>query len=213
MRYRVFMMLIANAAAAQAATARDHVAAGPEKRARALQIEPRRLYLESHLLPFVADVQIARAVILPPSERIAVHLDLFRENDPGVSDRMQLHVRANTLWPVARIRASSGDVTHVSLLADRRGRVKTEYRNERTHESQLIAGQHGVTLDRAENTQRGMELHGRAWHVAGGTRAFSALVRRADVGYTFDLGKVGGHYLRLDVKGPLLTGLSAVSEG
>lgn len=213
MRYRVFMMLIANAAAAQAAASRQPTTAGPEKRARELQIEPRRLHLESHLLPFVADVQIARAVILPPSERIAVHLDLFRESDPGVSDPMQLHVRANTLWPVARIRAASGDVTHVSLLADRRGRVKTEYRNERTHESQLIAGQHGVTLDRAEHTQRGVELHGRAWHVAGRARAFSALVRREDIGYTFDLGKVGGHYLRLDVRGPLLTGLSAVSEG
>lgn len=212
MRYRVFMMLVANAAAAQAATPRDPFSPGPEKRARALQVEPKRLFVEPRLLPFVTDVQIVRAVMLPPSERIAVHLELFRELEPNAFDPLTLHVRANVLWPVARIRAASGDVTQVSLLADRRGRVKTEYRNERSHESRLIAGQHGVTVDRVEQTLRGVELHGRAWHVAGDARAFSALVRRADVGYTFDLGKLGGHYLRLDVKGPLLTGLSAVSE-
>lgn len=225
MRYRVFMMLLANGVAgheaqpssAQAATDTDGQL-GPERRVRALQLDPKRIHIEQRLLPFVADVSVLRASVLPPSDRIAVHLQLFHEQDPATTIDQLLHVRANTLWPVARMRNAAGQVTQVSLLADRRGRVKTEYRAEGTNVSQLIAAQHAVTLDRAERTARGVELHGRAWHLlsradASSARAFSALVRRDDIGYTFDLGKVGGHWLRVDVRGERLTGLSAVSAG
>ena len=173
--------------------------------------------MEPHLLPIVTDVNIVHASVLPPSERIAVHLELYGQDNPASITTQRLHVRAGTLWPVARIASSQGAtkgaMTQVSLLADRKGRVKVEYRNESTQESMIVAGQHGVTIDRTESTARGLELHGRAWHIAGGGRAFSALVRRNDVGYTFDLGKVGGHWIRLDVLGSTLTGLSAVSEG
>ena len=214
MRYRVFLMLVANSVAAKAATSfPGRSVVGPERRARALQIEPRRLHVEPHLLPIVADVNILHASVLPPSERIAVHLELYDRDDAASITTQCLHVRAGTLWPVARIASAKGAMTQVSLLADRRGRVKVEYRNESTQESMIVAGQHGVTIDRTESTARGLELHGRAWHIAGGGRAFSALVRRSDVGYTFDLGKVGGHWIRLDVLGSTLTGLSAVSEG
>lgn len=208
-------MLVANSVAAQAAAPAfaGKAVVGPERRARALQVEPRRLYIEPHLLPLVADVNIVHASVLPPSERIAVHLELYGQDNPASITTQRLHVRAGTLWPVARIPSAKGAMTQVSLLADRRGRVKVEYRNESTQESMIVAGQHGVMLDRTESTTRGLELHGRAWHIAGGARAFSALVKRSDVGYTFDLGKIGGHWMRLDVRGSTLTGLSAVSEG
>ena len=208
-------MLVANSVAAQAAAPAlaGNAAVGPERRARSLQIEPRRLHVEPHLLPVVADVNIVHASVLPPSERIAVHLELYGQDNPASITAQCLHVRAGMLWPVARIQSAQGAMTQVSVLADRRGRVKVEYRNESTQESMIVAGQHGVTLDRTESTTRGLELHGRAWHIGGGARAFSALVKRSDVGYTFDLGKVGGHWIRLDVLGSTITGLSAVSEG
>ncbi len=221
MRYRVFLMLVANSVAAHEAPALAHgKASGPERRARALQIDPKRLYIEPSLLPFVADVAVIRASVLPPSDRIAVHLALYTENDPGSTVEQTLHLRANTLWPVARLRAAGGAITQVSVIADRRGRVRREYRTEMPSPiaaeaagGALFAGQHGVVVDRAATTPRGIEIHGRAWHVGGDGRAFSALVRRTDVGYTFDLGKLAGHWLRVELQGSRLLGLSAVSEG
>jgi hypothetical protein len=124
-----------------------------------------------------------------------------------------LHLRANTLWPVARIRRADGETTLVSVITDKRGRVRREYRAvEPSDGATLFAGQHGVVLDRSEETRRGLEVHGRAWHVGGDGRAFSALVHRKDIGYTFDLGKLAGHWLRIDLQGGQLRGLSAVSE-
>lgn len=150
--------------------------------------------------------------MFPPSQRIAVHMELYTEHDPGSAYGHLLHVRAQTLWPVARIRTAVG-MTQVSVVADKRGRVKTEYRTEALAADQLLAGQHGVVVERTEVTARGTELHGRAWRLHGGSRAFSALVRRDDVGYTFDLGRLGDSWLRLDVRGDKLTGLSALSVG
>jgi hypothetical protein len=214
MRYRVFMMLLANSVTAPAAPALARASgSAQERRVRALQLEPRRLFIEPRLLPYVADVSILRASVLPPSDRIAVHLELYGVQDPASAYAQLLHVRANTLWPVARIAGAGGVVTQVSLLADRRGRVKTEYRVEGSEDGQLVTGQHGVTIDRVETSARGHELHGRAWHRTRGARAFSAVVRRDDIGYTFDLGKIGGHWLRLDVLGKRLTGFSALTEG
>ena len=181
MRYRVFLMLVANSVASQASA--DPSIAGPERRARALQLEPKRLFIEPALLPLVADVSIIRASVLPPSDRIAVHLAMYAAQDPASSSEQTLHLRANVLWPVARMRAAGGGITQVSLIADRRGRVRTEYRTESTGPralapqeggaaslsgTSLFAGQHGVALDRSETTRRGLELHGRAWHVGVG---------------------------------------------
>jgi hypothetical protein len=178
-----------------------------------MQLEPRRTLIDPSLLPFVADVSVLRASVLPPSNRIAVHLQMYSEMDPGAAYDQILHMRANVLWPVAKLRAASGALTVVSVIADRRGRVRREYRVERPGESQLVVGQHGVTLDRVQSTRGGVELQGRAWHRGGAGRAFAAVVHRTDIGYTFDLGKLGGHWLRMDVRGDQLLGLSAISEG
>jgi hypothetical protein len=210
MRYRVFMMLVANSVAAQAGAAK--LPSRPERRVRALQVEPKRSFIDPVLLPFVADVSVLRASLLPPSDRIAVHAQLYSEQDPSAYQDLIVHLRANVLWPVARVRSSSGGITQVSLIADRRGRVRREYRVEQPGTRELTAGPHGVILDRGCATPRGLELHGRAWHASGEGRAFSALVHRTDIGYTLDLGKLGGHWLRLDVRGDELLGLSAVSE-
>jgi hypothetical protein len=227
MRYRVFLMIVANSVAAQVPGRADRGAMGPERKARVLQLDPKRLFVEPNLLPLVADVSVIRASLLPPSDRIAVHLAFYAASDPASSFEQTLHLRANTLWPVARIRGATGLITQVSVVADRRGRVRREYRAEAPSldasalslargldtSGALFAGQHGVVLDRSETTRRGLEVHGRAWHVSGDGRAFSALVHRTDVGYTYDLGKLAGHWLRIDLHGSQLIGLSAVSEG
>jgi len=210
MRYRVFLMLVANSVAAGPPA---EAAANGERRVKPLQLEPRRTFIEPHLLPLVADVSVLRASVLPPSDRIAVHLQLYGVSDPDKPIDQILHMRANVLWPVARMPSPQGGLSIVSLQADRKGRVRREYRVEEPGKSQLTVGHHGVILDSARRSARGIELHGRAWHQGGRGRAFAALVRRADVGYTLDLGKLGGHWLRLDVRGDRLLGLSAVSEG
>ena len=210
MRYSVYLMLVASSLPAPEP---HKMAAGGERKVRPLQLEPRRTFIDLSLLPYVADVSVLRASVLPPSNRIAVHLKMYSEMDPSSAYDQILHMRANVLWPVAKIRAASGAITQVSVIADRRGRVRREYRVERQGESQLVVGHHGVTLDRIEATRRGVELHGRAWHLGGAGRSFAALVQRSDIGYTFDLGKLGGHWLRMDVRGERLLGLSAVSEG
>ncbi len=213
MRYRVFMMLVANSIAAQAAPAlASRSASIPPRRARELQVEPRRVFVEPTLLPYVADISVIRASVLPPSPRIAVHMALYGERDPGNPDDQLLHIRVGTLWPVARIRTPMG-TTQVSVIVDRRARVRTEYRTEAHAADQLVAGQYGVMLDRSVTTPRGVEIVGRAWQVNGATRTFTALVPREDMIYTFDLGRFGKTSLRLDVLGDKLTGLSAVAAG
>jgi hypothetical protein len=212
MRYRVFMMLVANSVAAQAAPAPHPSPASDMRRAREMQTEPKRWIIEPRLLPYVADVAVLRAAVLPPSERIAIHLALYGERDPRNPDEQMLHIRTGTFWPVARIRTATGS-TQVSVMADRRARVRTEYRTEVHGADQIVAGQHVVSLDRRVVTPRGVELQGRAWQVNGGVRAFSALVERQDLACTFNLGKIGSSTLRLDVQGDKLTGLSVVAAG
>ena len=212
MRYQVFLMLVANSVSPPSPAVAS-TRANAERRVRPLQLEPKRTFIEPGLLPFVADVSVLRASVLPPSDRIAVHVQLYSASDPSFAHDQILHMRANVLWPVAKIRAASGIITQVSLVADKRGRVRREYRVEQEGLQQLTVGHHGVILDRTVATDRGTELHGRAWHQGGAGRAFAALVRRRDIGYTFDLGKLGGHWLRLDVQGDRLLGFSAVSEG
>jgi hypothetical protein len=212
MRYRVFLLLVANSVPVPRPTPAPTSRSRDVRRARPLQVEPRRTIIHHSLLPFVADVSVLRASVLPPSDRIAVHLQMYAADDPSSTFDQILHLRPNVLWPVAKIRAASGTITQVSVITDRRGRVRREYRVEQPVDNQLVVGHHGVTLDRVAADARGVELHGRAWHRAGGGRVFSALVQRNDIGYTFDLGKLGGHWLRMDVRGERLIGLSAVSE-
>jgi hypothetical protein len=209
MRYSVFLMLVANSVPPQTPGA---VVKGAERRVKPLQLEPRRNHIDPSLLPFVADVSVLRASVLPPSNRIAVHLQMYSEMDPGSAYDQILHMRSNVLWPVAKMRTAGGGITQVSVIADKRGRVRREYRIEKPGESQLVVGHHGVTLDRIDSKGRGLELHGRAWHSSGSARSFAAVVHRSDMGYTFDLGKLAGHWLRMEVRGDQLLGLSTVSE-
>ena len=210
MRYQVFMMLVANSLPPTAPAVSK---AGAERKVRAMQLEPKRTHIDLSLLPFVADVSVLRASLLPPSDRIAVHLQLYAANDPSDAYDSILCVRPNVLWPVAKLRTAAGAIAQVSVIADKRGRVRREYRIEQPGEQQLVVAHHGVKLDRALATKRGVELHGHAWHLGGERRSFAALVHRNDIGYTFDLGKLGGHWLRMDVRGDRLLGLSAVSDG
>src|SRR4029079_35264 len=131
------------AAPAPAKAARAEV----ERKVRPLQLDPKRTYIEPGLLPFVADVSVLRASVLPPSDRIAVHLQLYSQSDPASYYDQILHLRANVLWPVAKIRSATGVITQVSLVADRRGRVRREYRVEQPGQSQLLVAHHGVILD------------------------------------------------------------------
>ena len=212
MRYRVFLMLVANSVAGEGPSTAARRAAGPERKVKALQLEPKRTFIEPHLLPWVADVSVVRASLLPPSDRIAVHLQLFSADDPERATDQILHLRPNVLWPVARLCSPTGAIAQVNLVADRRGRVRREYRVVQPGERRLVVGHHGVILDRVDSDATGVELHGRLWHAGEQGRAFAALIRRRDISYTLDLGKLGGHWLRLEVKGDSLLGFSAVSE-